>query len=182
MASSGYTAIVFVANEQPTTAKWNLIGSNDSSFNLGTGLEDSVIINRHLATKAATPDKLDTPYQQLSYFFNPAFTGTSAGAADITGMTKSITTKGGGLLVFFCLPIKVSTNTATIYLVVDGIVKGTFQTSTLTTLYIPNLMKVDSLSAGAHTVKLQYSIPGGATFTCQIYESGVMTLVETGNT
>jgi len=58
MASSGYTAITFVANEQPTTAKWNLIGSNDSSFNLGTGLEDAVIINRHLAANAVTGDKI----------------------------------------------------------------------------------------------------------------------------
>jgi hypothetical protein len=50
MPSSGYTAITFVANEQPTTAKWNLIGSNDSSFNLGTGLEDNVILDRHILT------------------------------------------------------------------------------------------------------------------------------------
>lgn len=64
MASSGYTAITFVANEQPTTAKWNLIGSNDSSFNLGTGLEDSVIINRHLASGAVTGDKI-TNYKTL---------------------------------------------------------------------------------------------------------------------
>ena len=48
MASSGYTAITFIANEQPTTAKWNLIGSNDSSFNLGTGLEDDVIGSRQI--------------------------------------------------------------------------------------------------------------------------------------
>lgn len=49
MASSGYTAITFVANEQPTTAKWNLIGSNDASFNSGNGFEDGIIIARHLA-------------------------------------------------------------------------------------------------------------------------------------
>lgn len=58
MASSGYTAITFVANEQPTTAKWNLIGSNDSSFNLGTGLEDSTIINRHYAPASISGDKI----------------------------------------------------------------------------------------------------------------------------
>ncbi len=58
MPSSGYAAIVFVASEQPTTAKWNLIGSNDSAFNLGTGLEDNVIIARHLATNAVLANKL----------------------------------------------------------------------------------------------------------------------------
>lgn len=52
MASSGYTAITFVANEQPTTAKWNLIGSNDASFNNGNGFEDGIIINRHMANLA----------------------------------------------------------------------------------------------------------------------------------
>lgn len=135
-----------------------------------------------LATKSVTPDKLSTPFQALSYFFASAFTGTSGTSADITGMTKTITTLGGGLMVFFCLPVKVSTNTATISLVVDGVAKTSFQTSTLTTLYIPNLFKVDGLSAGSHVVKLQYSIPGGATFTCQQYESGVMTLFEVGNT
>lgn len=58
MPSSGYTAISFVANEQPTTAKWNLIGSNDSSFNLGTGLEDNTIITRHIANVNITAAKL----------------------------------------------------------------------------------------------------------------------------
>lgn len=29
----GYTAISFTAGEQPTTAKWNLVGSNDAAFN-----------------------------------------------------------------------------------------------------------------------------------------------------
>jgi len=60
MASSGYTAITFVANEQPTTAKWNLIGSNDSSFNLGTGLEDGVIGNRQIAASAIKNTAIDT--------------------------------------------------------------------------------------------------------------------------
>lgn len=59
MASSGYTAITFVANEQPTTAKWNLIGSNDASFNNGNGLEDNAIIKRHIAAGAIDKTKLD---------------------------------------------------------------------------------------------------------------------------
>lgn len=59
MPSSGYTAITFVANEQPTTAKWNLIGSNDSSFNLGTGLEDSTILARHIAANVIQAGKID---------------------------------------------------------------------------------------------------------------------------
>lgn len=60
MASSGYTAITFTANEQPTTAKWNLIGSNDASFNDGTGFEDSIILKRHLADNIITSEKMGT--------------------------------------------------------------------------------------------------------------------------
>lgn len=59
MSSSGYTAITFVANEQPTTAKWNLIGSNDASFNNGNGFEDGIIINRHIADDAVKGNNLD---------------------------------------------------------------------------------------------------------------------------
>jgi hypothetical protein len=55
MASSGYTAITFIANEQPTTAKWNLIGSNDASFNNGNGFEDGIIVNRHYADASIDP-------------------------------------------------------------------------------------------------------------------------------
>lgn len=33
-----YAAISFVFNEQPSTAKWNILGTNDASFNDGTGL------------------------------------------------------------------------------------------------------------------------------------------------
>lgn len=58
MASSGYTAITFVANEQPTTAKWNLIGSNDASFNNGNGFEDGILVTRHYADSSITGAKI----------------------------------------------------------------------------------------------------------------------------
>lgn len=191
MPSSGYTAVTFVADQLLTSTIMNQMAANDAAFNNGNGFNDNIIVARHYGAasipttayqaSSVTPNKLDTPFQGLSYFFNPAFTTTSGSAVDITGMTKTITTKGGGLVCFFCLPIKVSTNTASIYLVVDGVIIYTFQTSTLSTLYIPNLFKVDGLTAGSHTVKLQCSIPGGATFTCQIYESGALALFEVGN-
>jgi len=49
MPSSGYAIWSVVADEQPTAAKWNILGSNDASFNNGNGLEDSVILNRQVA-------------------------------------------------------------------------------------------------------------------------------------
>ena len=59
MPSSGYTAITFVANEQPTTAKWNLIGSNDASFNTGNGFNDDIILARHVADDQLNADHMD---------------------------------------------------------------------------------------------------------------------------
>ncbi len=107
MPSSGYTAITFVANEQPTTAKWNLIGSNDSSFNLGTGLEDSVIIARHLAANAVKLAKIDVAdvqanqqaWQTLSLngswvpfggaYIAPRYMKDSLGFVHVEGLIKS---------------------------------------------------------------------------------------------
>lgn len=42
-----YSADSFVADEQPTTAKWNKLWSNDASFNDGSGIGDDTIDSRH---------------------------------------------------------------------------------------------------------------------------------------
>ncbi len=97
MASSGYTAITFVANEQPTTAKWNLIGSNDSSFNLGTGLEDGVILNRHLAVNAVGGNQLATSAILLaSIKVTSSQTISTTAATLITGLSAAVTVPAGG--------------------------------------------------------------------------------------
>src|SRR6185312_5595708 len=68
MPSSGYTAISFTAGEQPTTAKWNLVGSNDASFNNGNGFNDNILITRHFATSGLQlPDKVLNPYKFSVY-------------------------------------------------------------------------------------------------------------------
>lgn len=43
-----YSADTFVADEQPTTAKWNKLWSNDASFNDGTGVGDNAIGSRQI--------------------------------------------------------------------------------------------------------------------------------------
>jgi hypothetical protein len=48
MASQNYAAWSVVAGEQPTTAKWNILGTNDGSFNSGLGFNDGIINARHL--------------------------------------------------------------------------------------------------------------------------------------
>jgi hypothetical protein len=49
MPSSIYATWSVIAGEQPTTAKWNILGSNDGAFNTGQGFNDSIILARHLA-------------------------------------------------------------------------------------------------------------------------------------
>jgi hypothetical protein len=53
MPSSGYTAWSVAFGDQPTTAKWNQLGTNDASFNNGNGLEDRTILTRHIGVGPA---------------------------------------------------------------------------------------------------------------------------------
>lgn len=43
-----YAAWSVVFNEQPSAAKWNILGTNDASFNDGTGIADAAITSEHL--------------------------------------------------------------------------------------------------------------------------------------
>lgn len=61
-----YSADTFVADEQPTTAKWNKLWTNDASFNDGTGI-GAVIGNQHFVT--------GVPVQMVSANFSAVVTG-----------------------------------------------------------------------------------------------------------
>ena len=43
-----YSTVTFVAFEQPTAAKMNLLGENDAGFRDGTNISDDVILARHI--------------------------------------------------------------------------------------------------------------------------------------
>lgn len=62
MASTIYTPWAVTAGEQPTTAYWNILGSNDSSFNTGQGFNDGIIVNRHLAAGAVLSANVKPTY------------------------------------------------------------------------------------------------------------------------
>lgn len=49
-----YSADSFVADEQPTTAKWNKLWSNDAAFNDGSGFADGIVLPKHLITGAGS--------------------------------------------------------------------------------------------------------------------------------
>lgn len=54
-----YVAKTFVAGEQPSAAEWNKLTANDASFHDGTGIDDSVILTRHILDSNITGAKLD---------------------------------------------------------------------------------------------------------------------------
>lgn len=49
-----YVAWSVVFGEQPTASKWNILGTNDASFNDGTGIADDAILARHIANLAVS--------------------------------------------------------------------------------------------------------------------------------
>lgn len=49
-----YAVFSVVFGEQPSAAKWNILGTNDASFNDGTGIGNATISPSKLATGAAT--------------------------------------------------------------------------------------------------------------------------------
>ena len=53
-----YVAWSVVFGEQPTAAKWNILGDNDASCHDGTGIDDDVILTRHIDDGQVTALKL----------------------------------------------------------------------------------------------------------------------------
>lgn len=49
-----YASWSVVFGEQPSAAKWNILGTNDASFNDGTGIADGVIKPEHLKNGSST--------------------------------------------------------------------------------------------------------------------------------
>ena len=54
-----YQADSFVADEQPTTTKWNKLWSNDAAFNAGTGIADGALATAKFANDSVTATKID---------------------------------------------------------------------------------------------------------------------------
>lgn len=54
-----YASWSVVFGEQPSATKWNILGTNDASFNDGTGIANGAITTAHIADDAITSEKLD---------------------------------------------------------------------------------------------------------------------------
>jgi hypothetical protein len=109
---------------------------------------------------------LKTPTESGRITFAADFTTTSATFTDITGLTTTMTTFGGGLDVEIRLHMQNSGSAATAFqLVVDGVAEVLpqhFNGSASASFYY-TFSHVAALAAGSHTIKLQVKCPSGTT-------------------
>lgn len=89
-----YSADVFVADEQPTTAKWNKLWSNDASFNDGTGIADDAIIARHISAFDVSNLTADSNPYKFRAYRNAAQNTGAAGFSTIVFDTENFDTNG----------------------------------------------------------------------------------------
>lgn len=82
-----YSSWSVVFGEQPSAAKWNILGTNDSSFNDGTGIGTNAVAAASLATSAIT-----LGYTQIT----ATVTTSSATYVQATGLTTTVTIPAGG--------------------------------------------------------------------------------------
>ena len=94
-----YSPDVFVADEQPTTAKWNKLWSNDASFADGTGIGAGVITPEKLLAGAGTDWDWDS------------WTPTLSGRFDNAKWSKDCVFIQIGKTVFFRMKLTATTTT-----------------------------------------------------------------------
>jgi len=76
-----YTSWSVTALEVPNATKWNILGSNDSSFNDGTGIADDSILARHMGINYSTTEQ-DTGKKWID--------GKTIYSRVVTGVTMTI--------------------------------------------------------------------------------------------
>jgi hypothetical protein len=72
-----YTAWSVIAGEQPTAAKWNILGTNDASFNDATGIGTSVIDYTKVAAGVAVQFSRLADFSALLQLAQPLFRVTT---------------------------------------------------------------------------------------------------------
>lgn len=147
-----YSADSFVADEQPTTAKWNKLWSNDASFNDGTGIANNAIAAPSLATNAIL----------LGVGTATANQGSIITEVNLTNLSAAITVPAGGRSLFIVAKVNMETSVANdqliLYMKRDP---STYIQSCIQTLAVANRGRtfvtfgyVSAPSAGSYTYRL----------------------------
>lgn len=169
-----YAAWSVVAGEQPTAAKWNILGTNDASFNDGTGIGTNAIAAASLATTAIT-----LGYAEITSNFSTS----STSFVDVTGLTVTVTVPAGGRRILIMIGATgVNTGSTGIWniaLLEDGNYREQWYRNqdTATANNIPFTGYFSKVpSSGSHTYKVQLSTTAGtATISAGTTSSTVLT-------
>lgn len=169
-----YSADSFVADEVPTTAKWNKLWTNDASFNDGTGIGDDTIDSRHYVGASVDGEHLSSNAVLLGFATTTSSQGSITGSeTDLTNLSVAVTVPSGGRSVKITSSLWPSTTSA-------GDLIRTFIKEGSTYLGFHSMKLPDATaglnqvfsafvsapSAGAHTYKLAcYRQSGSGTIT-----------------
>lgn len=122
-----YAAWSVVAGEQPTAAKWNILGTNDASFNDGSGI--AYTVNNTVPANALSTSAIKLGSASTTTTFSTA----SATAVQVTGLTITITVPSGSrsvlLLAWARALYNTTANTQVIMSIWDGVVGSGTQIS-----------------------------------------------------
>jgi len=120
------------------------------------------IMNTHVRDNL---DWLKTPVESGNITFAADFTTTSATYTDVTGITTTITTVGGGLDIFWRCTLFTSTTAVVVFQVlIDGVseeILGTAVVSSSTNIESCFYHHAAAKSAGSHTIKIQVKTSAG---------------------
>jgi len=113
---------------------------------------------------------LKTPTESGIVNFAADFTSTSTSFVDVTSLTTTMTTNGGGLDVYFRATVLSSTgNKISFQLVIDGVsdeILGVwYNTSSSVETSFMAFHHVAAISASSHTIKIQTKIASSGTIT-----------------
>ena len=162
-----YASWSVVFGEQPSTAKWNILGTNDAGFNDGSGI----------ATNAITAAKLATSAIYLGNITTGDSTTSSAANTQVTNATMPVTIPSGSRkILILCNFSFYNTGANNNYFTLwDGTVgSGTLlatQDGYTTPANAPNMGTITAIvapAAGAKTYNLAQRTTGGTIRTYQV--------------
>ena len=148
-----YQAWSVVFGEQPSASKWNILGSNDASFNDGTGFGDGIVQAKHLDSTTIIKGTSGSDQSPVPVSYT-----------DITGSSATFSVDvNSKILITFGTRVQHNASTqrsSVLALLVDGsTVDSCYSQSTVSAETHTMVSKTyyGSLTSGSHTVKLQGS-------------------------
>lgn len=151
-----YASWSVVFGEQPTAAKWNILGTNDASFNDGTGLPIANSAGAVVTTGEATSS---TSYTDL--------------ATTTDTVTVTVGTNAKALVILSAAPVSNTSGTLS-YISFAASGANTIASSDTRALYVGALTGLSQgqgswgymatgLTPGSTTFKMKYRVSGGST-------------------